>query len=285
MKFTKESAEIYVPDGASSSSALPRTTHMCVAAHPDDVEIMALEGILACFGRKDQGFLAVIVTDGAGSARNSLYASYTDEQMRAVRRSEQKKAASIGEYAAVALLDHPSSAVKDPGNRDPVTDLKAIMAEAHPQVVYTHNLADKHDTHVSVALRTLSAIRELPQSQRPRKVYGCEVWRDLDWLMDSDKVVFRLDQHESLAMALVGVFDSQIVGGKRYDLATLGRRRAHATYHESHAVDASQMINFGMDLTPLVLNDTLDIRRFVEAHIHRFAGDVNAKIVKFSGGS
>ena len=35
--------------------------------------------------------------------------------------------------------------------------------------------------------------------------------------------------------ALIGVFDSQIAGGKRHDLAVLGRRRANATYNASHA--------------------------------------------------
>jgi LmbE family N-acetylglucosaminyl deacetylase len=282
MKLNKTSAEIYTPDGSQPDSALSRVTHMCIAAHQDDVEIMALDGILACFGQKDQAFMAVVVTDGAGSARDSLYARYTDEQMRAVRRREQKKAAYVGEYAAVALLDHPSSAVKDSANPGPRGDLRALIAEAQPKVIYTHNLADKHETHVSVALRTIAAIRELPMSQRPSKLYGCEVWRDLDWMMDSDKVVFRLDQHESLAAALVGVFDSQIVGGKRYDLATMGRRRAHATYHESHSVDASQMINFGMDLTPLIVDDSLHALDFVLEHVRRFSDDVSAKLEKFS---
>ena len=132
-------------------------------------------------------------------------------------------------------------------------------------MVYTHNLADKHDTHVAVALRTIAAIRELPAEARPKRLYGCEVWRDLDWMIDSDKVVFQLDQHENLAAALLGVFDSQIAGGKRYDLATIGRRRAHATYHQSHGVDTAEMINFGMDLTPLIEDPSLDPGGFVQA--------------------
>jgi len=78
------------------------------------------------------------------------------------------------------------------------------------------------------------------------------------------------------------VFDSQIVGGKRYDLATIARRRAHATYHESHAVDAAQFINFGMDLTPLVQNEKLDPAQYVEGFIQRFCGDVSGKIKKFA---
>ncbi|MBI3666550.1 MAG: PIG-L family deacetylase [Acidobacteria bacterium] len=280
MRLSRASSEIFVPDGSDAASALARVTHLGIAAHQDDIEIMAMEGILTCFGVADRWFLAAIVTDGAGSPRDGLYGKYSDEEMRAVRRVEQKKAAYVGEYSAVAFLDHPSSVVKNPAESAPQEDLKALIAAAQPEVVYTHNLADKHDTHVAVALRAIAAIRELPPSQRPKKLYGSEVWRDLDWMVDEDKVVFRLDEHENLAAALVGGFDSQIAGGKRYDLATLGRRRAHATYHQSHAVDAARMINFGMDLTPLIAEPSLDINEFLQQHIRRFAADVSSRLAK-----
>ena len=202
--------------------------------------------------------------------------------MQEVRRLEQKKAAFVGEYSAVAFLNHPSSVVKSPNNPAAKNDLKSIITAAHPEVIYTHNLADKHDTHIGVTLRTIEAIRELSKDQRPKKLYGCEVWRDLDWLADSDKVLFRLDAHENIANSLVGVFDSQIAGGKRYDLATQGRRRAHATYYQSHSVDAAQLVNFGIDLTPLIEDDKLDPVEFVVAFIRRFSEDVSARVKKFS---
>jgi LmbE family N-acetylglucosaminyl deacetylase len=282
MKLSEPNAEIWVPDGVTETKALERVTHMGIAAHQDDVEIMALEGILAGFGNPDKWFMAVIVTNGAGSPRDGLYAKYTDDQMQVVRRIEQKKAAFVGDYSAVALLNHSSSAVKDSGKAGPKNDIKALVAAARPEVIYTHNLADKHDTHVSVVLRTIAAVRELPPEQRPKKVYGCEVWRDLDWLVDSDKIVFQLDAHENIAASLVGVFDSQIAGGKRYDLATMARRRAHATYHQSHSVDAAQMINFALDLTPLIQNEKLDPAEYVTGFIQRFAEDVKGKIAKFA---
>ena len=282
MKLTEANAEIWVPDGTSEAAALDRVTHLGISAHQDDIEIMAMEGILAGFGNPEKWFMAVIVTNGAGSPRNGLYADYTDEQMRVVRRAEQKKAALVGEYSAVAFLDFPSAAVKSSANPGPKDDLRALVAATRPEVVYTHNLADKHDTHVSVALRAIAAIRELPPQDRPRRVYGCEVWRDLDWLIDSDKTVFDLSRHENLQASLVGVFDSQIVGGKRYDLATLARRRAHATYHESHAVDAAQLINFAMDLTPLVEDVTLDPGEYTSGFIERFVSDVTGRIKRFA---
>ncbi len=252
MKLTESGAEIWVPDGTSEAGALERVNYLGVAAHQDDIEIRAREGILAGFGNPAKWFMAVVVTNGAGSPRDGLYGDYTDQQMQVVRRLEQKKAAFVGEYSAVAFLDHSSAAIKSAGNPGPKNDIRTILEAARPEIVYTHNLADKHDTHVSVALRTIAAIRELAPDARPKKLYGCEVWRDLDWMVDTDKEVFAVSGHQNIQASLVGVFDSQIVGGKRYDLATMARRRAHATYHQSHAVDAAELINFAMDLSPLI---------------------------------
>jgi hypothetical protein len=168
--------------------------------------------------------------------------------------------------------------VKDGKNREVVEDLAALIQACGAQFIYTHNLADKHDTHVGVAVKVIGAIRSLPASARPQKLYGCEVWRNLDWMLDSDKVGFDLSKHESLQNALLGVFDSQIAGGKRYDLASMGRRKANATYHESHGVDATLGLSFGMDLTPLVMDDTLDAGAFVQEHITRFAQDVTERL-------
>lgn len=282
MNFHIDSATIYVPDGSPIDAAVAKTTHMAISAHQDDIEIMAVHGALECFGRDDKNFMGVVVTNGSGSPRDDLYADYTDEQMQKVRRMEQMKAAFVGEYCAQALLDFTSGAVKDGKSPDVIGDIKQLLVVAKPQVVYTHNLADKHDTHVSVALRTISAIRMLPVDARPEKLYGCEVWRDLDWLIDDDKVVFDVGAHENLAAALLGVFDSQICGGKRYDLASLGRRRANATYFASHGVDASQGLNFGLDLTPLIKDDSINPLQYLNGYIDRFAAEVRDRVSKFA---
>jgi LmbE family N-acetylglucosaminyl deacetylase len=270
-------AELYIPDGRPAAEALKRTTHMGLCAHQDDLEIMAYHGILECFGRKDRGFTGVVMTNGGGSARDAQYKDTTDEQMMEVRRLEQKKAALIGEYAAQFLLHHPSSAVKS-GHPDVLSDLETVFTACRPKVVYTHNFADKHDTHVAVVSRVIEALRKLPKDQRPEKVIGCEVWRDLDWLCDKDKVVMPVDAHENLADSLMGVFDSQIVGGKRYDLAARGRRLAHATFFESHAVDKNKALIWGMDLTPLLLDPAKDPFDHVKAHMDRFADEVKDRI-------
>lgn len=280
MKFHNVGSEIYVPDGSPVDAALARTTHLGIGAHQDDLEIMAFHGILECFESKGKRFTGVTVTNGAGSPRNGRYATCSDEDMQKIRRKEQRKAALIGGYSAQVFLDYPSTAVKDREDESLVRDLAEVLERTRPAVVYMHNLADKHDTHVAVALRVIQAVRNLPLSDRCERLYGCEVWRGLDWVNDDEKVAFDVSGHEPLAASLVSAFDSQICGGKRYDLATAGRRRANATYFASHATDRAESMIFAIDLTPLVADDTLDPVTYINDFIGRFAQDVSDRIAR-----
>lgn len=278
MKLNNSGACASIPDGKPEGEALGRITHLGIGAHQDDLEFMAYHGILACYQNDEQWFGGVTCTNGAGSSRTGAYGQFSDEQMQAVRRKEQNLAAQIGQYGAMIQLDYPSSAIKDPHGTALRDDLVAVLRATQPRVVYTHNLADKHDTHVGVSVAAIQAMRALPLEQRPKAVYGCEVWRNLDWLPDAEKVVHDISCHENLAAALNGVFDSQIAGGKRYDLGVLGRRRGNATFYESHAVDRADSIGFAMDLTPLVWDGSLDIADYVDGFIERFRQEVSEKL-------
>ncbi|HTB80653.1 MAG TPA: PIG-L family deacetylase [Opitutaceae bacterium] len=283
MNFSRPDADLFTSGGSAPAAALARMTHLCVAAHQDDIEIMAHAGIAECLGRADRAFGGVVVTDGAGSPRVGAYEKFSDEQMRAERREEQRRAAALGRYAIQVQLSHPSAAVKAAASATDVrADLEKIFSGCTPQVVYLHNPADKHDTHVAVLLRCLEALRALPRERRPLRVLGCEVWRDLDWLVDADKVALDAGREPGLAAELLETFASQIAGGKRYDLATLGRRAANATFHTSHAADKLTAITWAMDLTPLVRDETLDIAAFTLAYIERLRADVAARLARFA---
>ena len=278
MKLHHSTAGIFIPDDIPEVDALQRVTHLGIGAHQDDLEFMAFHGILECFARDDRWFGGVTCTNGAGSSRTGPYADFTNERMMEVRKQEQNTAATIGGYAAMIQLDYPSSEVKSAHDQALKNDLKTIFESTRPEVVYTHNPADKHDTHIGVTIAALLAIRELPQEQRPKKVIGCEVWRNLDWLPDESKVLMDVSGRDNLAAALNGVFDSQIAGGKRYDLAILGRRAANATFFDSHSTDASTQLIFGINLTPLITDDSVDIVDFVCNLIGQFNDDVRLKL-------
>jgi len=179
-------AEIFIPNGEGN---LAQTTDLCIAAHQDDIEIMAYGAISQCYGAADKHFTGVVTTDGGGSPRSGVYGNYSDEEMKAVRAIEQKTAATIGRYNAQVLLWHKSSEVKDPTSRAVIDDFKQLILDCAPDTLYTHNLADKHDTHVAVAMHVIRALRVLPAEKRPKKIGSLEVWRSLDWLCGEDKVV------------------------------------------------------------------------------------------------
>ena len=278
MQFHQANADFFVPDGTAPEAAMARTTHLCIAAHQDDIEIMAYHGIAECFGSSDHWFSGVVVTNGAGSPRTGIYGAYTDDQMQKVRVLEQRKAAYVGEYGFQAQLGFTSSQVKNPKETVVVEDLAKILRATRPEVVYLHNPADKHDTHIGVVLRAVAALRAVREETRPRKVYGCEVWRDLDWLPDDVKQVLPASARSNIAASLVGVFDSQVSGGKRYDLATAGRRLAHATYYASHGTDQESALNFAMDLTPLVDDPSMAVADYVLGQIDLFRADVEKRV-------
>lgn len=266
MKLNKDTADFFSPKGMNAV----KTTHLCIAAHQDDVEIMAAAPILECYGDKDSHFTAVVITDGAGSPRSGVYADCTDAEMIKIRAAEQKNAAMIGDYLALYQLGYTSAETKSADNSGLVAELRGILAEASPRIVYIHNLLDKHPTHVAAAVKAINAIRSLPPEKRPERVISCEVWRSLDWLCDEDKVMLDTSSFPNISSALVSVFDSQISGGKRYDLATVGRRYANATYFTSSGVDKVDSMNFGLDVTELVRDDSMRIDEFAEGFIDKF---------------
>lgn len=280
-----KTAEIFIPDNVLLKEAFRRTTHMGIGAHQDDIEILAYDGILKCFGKQDCWFFGVTVTDGSGTPRDGIYSGFSEGEIKQVRRKEQRKAAYIGEYSAVAMLDYPSSVVKDYRNSTTIEDLLFVLASAGPRVVYTHSLWDRHDTHVAVALRTIEALRKLPDDLKPKSLYGVEVWRDLDWMLNDDKIFFDVSGHDNMARALMEVFDSQNCGNKRYDKATVGRRTAHATFAKPHYKDddASSVI-YGVDMTPLIYGPDLSIMKYSLGYIDRFKNDVQERIKRLDKG-
>jgi LmbE family N-acetylglucosaminyl deacetylase len=282
MQLKNPEADVYVPDGSTVGEALGRTTHLAVGAHQDDIEFMALHGILHCFNQEAPWFSGVTVTDGSGSPRAGAYGKYSDEEIRKVRVLEQRKAALVGNYACQIQLGFQSAVVKDAASDDVVVYLQAIFDGARPEVVYLHNPADKHDTHVACCLRSIEALRNLPEDARPPKVYGCEVWRSLDWLLDDDKEILKLYDRGNIAEAVCGVFDSQISGGKRYDLAVRGRNLANATFFESHEVDKHPQLSFAMDLTPLIEDPALNVADYTLGLLRRTEDDVVDRIKRMT---
>jgi LmbE family N-acetylglucosaminyl deacetylase len=266
-----EALDFFIPDGVCAAEAQARTSHLGIGAHQDDLEFMAFHGISLCYQQEMQWFGGVTCTDGSGSARAGAFADKSDEEMKLIRAQEQRRAASIGEYSFMRQLGHPSSLVKSAEARAPLVDqLEQILLRTQPEIVYTHNPADSHTTHVAVCAAVIEALLRLPPYSRPKKVYGCEVWRGLDWLTPEDKIALDVSGHSELAERLHACFESQIAGGKDYGRAVMGRRRANATFLESHCVDAVDKVWYAIDLTPLIEEKPPTLEEFLKNMLQRF---------------
>lgn len=284
MKFSRANASVYYPESEFSSlnEAVAKTTHLAIGAHQDDIEIMAMHGIALCLNEPSLCFGAVTCTSGSGSARAGDYAQLSDSEMQDVRKIEQVRAAKMGKYSFMAQLGHPSSDVKNNSKETALHhDLLEILGNCQVDTIYTHNLMDKHDTHVAVAIKLIEALRKLPKDKRPKKLIGCEVWRGLDWILDSDKVQMDLDINDTFVLDMVQIFASQVEGGKRYDLATLGRMHANSTFSESHSVDQTNKRWYGIDLTPLIEDTSLSVVNFIENIQQHLYQDINQRILRY----
>ena len=273
LRLHNSGADVFVPDGRAPDEALARVTHVGIGAHADDLELMAFHGIAHCLSTPGCWFGGVVASDGARAPRTGRFAGLSDVELRDVRRAEQRAAAERGRYAAVVQLDYGSPAVLSSDARL-VDDLFAFLDATRPRVVYTHDPSDRHATHVATCAATLAALRRLPEKWRPARVYGCEVWRGLDWLAEGDLVRLDVSGHDDTWRALLACFPSQTEGARPYEAGALGRARANAVFSEARTAGGAGGVWLAMDLTPLVRDESLSLDEFVRERVERFGAEL-----------
>jgi len=246
------------PAFSNLEEALKEATHFAVGAHPDDLEILAGHGISECYQNPRQHFVGVVCTTGSGSPQADKTMSAME--LSELRSREQQNAAKKGEYAALVGLRLESAELKGPLNRSLVEGLKDILGVMKPQVIYTHDLADPHGTHLAVTLHLIQALRE--SSHRPQSFYGCEVWRSLGWLDHPHKCLLPVSRSQ-LISELISCHQSQLKV-KSYHLATLGRMQANATYDNAYGKNDFDFMIAAMDLLPLLADDQLLPESYLE---------------------
>ncbi len=280
MNFLRAGVDWFVPDNEPSIQALSRCTHLCIAAHQDDVEILAYPGIAHCYEHSKEWFIGVVVTDGSGSIREAQHQKLSATEYSALRRTEQREAAIIGRYGAMIQLGFSSAEVKE-HSETLCRDLEEIFLLTQPHTIYLHSPADRHHTHVAVFLRCLKALRNLSTNMIPSQIYGCEVWGSLDWLPQRHRVTLNSGVRPALAAQLLTVFSTQIAGGKRYDLGTLGRRQGNATFSDPYAPDPSSGITWAMNLLPLLQQPHISPENFLKELVGDFSSELQTHIRQF----
>lgn len=281
-----DNATLYFSEGHTEEEAF-KASHrgpLAIGAHQDDLEIFAMHGIGNAYEGNTPKFVGVTVTNGDGSPRKGEFANYTNEEMMAARLQEQNEAAEIGRYGAQIQLGYKSSDIKgaEPTKGDDlVADIVEILNRLQPETVYLHNPFDKHDTHLAITRAALKALRAIPEQNRPAQVYGCEVWRGLDWVLSAQKVALDVSPFLELQEKLIDCHKSQIAGSKNYTQATIGRQLANATYLGSHDLEEATAMTYAVDLMPLLKDASLSMADFARNYVQPFADKLVGKAKEY----
>ena len=272
MKFSKPTPRYSSPTVWPTTTPSARVTHLGIGAHQDDLEIMAFHGIQKCFTSKELWFGAVTSTDGAGSPRAGEYAAWSDADMAALRRREQEKAAVLGNYGALVQLNYTSAEVKDVGTGRLKADLVKILKLCRPR----SSTRDPGRRARHARGRRLHGARGHARA-RPGRTPDDGLQRGLARpRLDGRRGQgphYDISRREALSIGLIGVYDSQVEGGKRSTWIPAGAGPTPATSMARN--DEADELWFAMDLTPLVRDAKLDVGRCVLGHIDKFQASVD----------
>lgn len=255
------------------ADACQKTTHLAIGAHQDDVEIMAMSGILECFGISHNWFSSVTLSTGTGKNRKDIYRTLSDDELKDVRVEEQKKAAIIGNYAVSISMKYQTQEIRMLDS-NALEDIKSIILMMKPRIIFMHSPFDNYDTHVAACILTLKALQEVREEYIPERLLGCEVWGSLDWLPTKFKVYLPVQDRENIINACMGVYDSQIYGGKRYDLGVNSRLQSNAVFSLDSKYGYEKKVAFAINLKPLIWKDLNGVLDFIDVVIDSYRKDV-----------
>ena len=74
-------------------------------------------------------------------------------------------------------------------------------------------------------------------------------------------------------------------GGKRYDLAAAGRRKAQATFADAYSPDQAQEVVLALNLLPLLEHGAPSLQDFVSGLINEFRQQTTERIQKIGSAS
>lgn len=247
---------------------------LAICAHPDDCEVMAIDGIQRGYRASKYTFACVVTTDGADSERSGRYARVTDQKMTSVVMEEQKKAAMIGRYHAVYFMNYTSEDARNQENEDIVEDYVNIIKELKPRIVYTHSLLDRHPTHVAVAIKVINACRQMKRADQPKVLYGCESERNLDWVDPSKVVTFNVSKNLRLQRQLISVHKSANMS-RDYVNAAIGRRVVNAVFNRDEKKKNAKLTTKAINMSTLLRRKEFPIKRYAMSFVDDLYGEIN----------
>lgn len=192
----------YVPTSAKTGAIVS----LCIVDEVTDVERVGAGGIIETLYNPNKSFVGAVIRTPHDISNCGLYNLYNEEDMVDIRLAEQKKAANIGSYNSLYVLNYT-----DLSNKGAIIDdLIALIKAYRPEKIYTYSPYEKDREKVQTVLMLIEALSRIDEEYRPQLVVGAAISRELSFLPTEQVLNLGIDSKIDLAYSLLDIYDSVI---------------------------------------------------------------------------
>lgn len=206
-----DNAVRYVPTSAKTGTIVS----LCIAGECGDVERLGLGGVIDALYNPNKSFVGVVTRAPHDIQNGGRYGLYSPADMIDIRLAEQQKAANIGSYGSIYVLNYQSYEDRESIIEDYVSLFKAYR----PEIVYTYSPFEKDPAKIEVMKMVITALGRIEDGYRPQVIYGSYLGASLDLLADGQSVSLGLDSKVEYAYSVLDIYDSANENGENWDVA------------------------------------------------------------------
>lgn len=243
--------------------------YLCIAAHQDDIEMIALHGISQCF------------RNGYRMANKNFHGATLVKPEKDYERriNEQEVAAVVGRYETIKNFEFDDLLEVRSRHDVVIVAVSRLVLKTRPRFIYTHSPFDIHGAHVGAMFCVVEAIKRAMRNSdwRPEKVYGVELWGSLDWLPEKFKETLILENCKRLSEDLLSSFESQNTD-RDYTGGFFARTKSNGVFSFLKNGERSTPRTFAIDLMPLCKG--MRIEDFIHVVVEESKNNIIGRITR-----
>lgn len=204
----------YVPTSAKDGAIVS----ICLVANITDIEVLGAGGVIDSLYNPNKSFVGVVAYNPKGVPNAGLYSLYNPQDMIRIRQGEQQKAANIGSYNSVYLLNHEEG--EEDIEENIISDFVGLIKAYKPEVIYTYSPFELDPTKIAIMKCVIIALSRIVDDYSPKAVYGVYTEGSLTFVPLDKLVDLGVESKIGFAYSLLDVYDSASEAGEILDPAT-----------------------------------------------------------------
>lgn len=155
-----------------------KDTVLVVVSHPDD-EVLGCGGTMAKHIQHGDDVHVLILGEGMTSRADSREAGLKEYDIRTLNKATEEAMQVLGVHHIYSEI-LPDNRFDEVALLDIVKIVERVLADVHPQIIYTHYSGDLNIDHRRTFQAVLTACRPQP-GRSVREIFSCEVLSSTEW--------------------------------------------------------------------------------------------------------